>query len=64
MCVMRHAKPIAESPPIANGLGAPVAYHIRRAYQSDWYEAAESMIWDRVPRKTAWTADGSAQLRP
>jgi lambda family phage portal protein len=37
-----------------DGLGAPVAYHIRRAYPSDWYEAAESMIWDRVPRETAW----------
>jgi lambda family phage portal protein len=37
-----------------DGLGAPIAYHIRRAYPSDWYEAAESMIWDRVPRETAW----------
>lgn len=34
--------------------GVPVAYHIRRAHQNDWYGAAESMIWDRVERETAW----------
>lgn len=28
-----------------------VAYHIRRAHQFDWYNAAESMEWDRVERE-------------
>lgn len=37
-----------------DALGAPVAYHIRHAYPGDWYNAAESMIWDRVPRTTPW----------
>ena len=32
--------------------GAPVAYHIRRAHQGDWFNAADSLIWDRVPRET------------
>jgi lambda family phage portal protein len=35
-------------------LGAPLAYHIRRAYPSDWYLASESMIWDRITRETTW----------
>src|SRR4051794_4656178 len=26
----------------------------RRGDPTDWYEAADSMIWDRVPRETAW----------
>lgn len=26
-----------------------VAYHIRRAHQFDWYNATESMTWDRIP---------------
>ena len=34
-------------------LGAPVAYHIRRAHQGDWFEAPDQWIWDRVPRETA-----------
>jgi lambda family phage portal protein len=34
--------------------GVPVAYHIRRAHQNDWYGAAESMVWDRVERETVW----------
>jgi lambda family phage portal protein len=37
-----------------DGFGAPIAYHVRRAYPWDWYDAAESMIWDRVPRETPW----------
>ncbi len=37
-----------------NTLGAPVAYHIRRAHQNDWYAARESMIWDRFPKSTPW----------
>lgn len=35
--------------------GVPIAYHIRRAHQNDWYAAAESMTWDRVPRETWWS---------
>ncbi|ACC71066.1 phage portal protein [Paraburkholderia phymatum] len=30
--------------------GVPLAYHIRRAHQNDWYNAVESMEWERVPR--------------
>ena len=37
-----------------DALGAPIGYHIRRAHQDDWYLAAESMIWDAVPRETGW----------
>lgn len=29
----------------------PVAYHIRKAHQFDWYNAVESMEWDRVLRE-------------
>lgn len=31
-----------------NELGVPLAAHIRRAHQNDWYNAVESMEWDRV----------------
>lgn len=31
--------------------GVPVAYHIRKAHQNDWYNAVESMEWDRIPRE-------------
>ena len=34
--------------------GAPVGYHIRRAHQNDWYDAALSMEWDFFPRETPW----------
>ena len=34
--------------------GAAIAYHIRRAHQGDWFSAAKSMTWDRIPRETAW----------
>ena len=34
--------------------GAPIAYHIRRAHQGDWFNAPQSVIWDRIPRETAW----------
>ncbi|PLP96961.1 phage portal protein [Cupriavidus pauculus] len=30
--------------------GVPIAYHIRKAHQNDWYNAAESMVWERVER--------------
>ena len=29
----------------------PIAYHIRKAHQYDWYNAVESMDWDRVLRE-------------
>ncbi|WP_110947424.1 phage portal protein [Pseudomonas bohemica] len=31
--------------------GAPVAYHIRKAHQNDWYNSVESMVWERVVRE-------------
>lgn len=34
--------------------GAPVGYHIRRAHQNDWYDAARSMEWEMFPRETPW----------
>jgi lambda family phage portal protein len=34
--------------------GAPEAYWIRRAHQGDWFSAAQSMTWDRFPRRTPW----------
>jgi lambda family phage portal protein len=34
--------------------GVPVAYHIRRAHQYDWYATVESMTWDRVERVKEW----------
>jgi lambda family phage portal protein len=33
---------------------APVAYHIRRAHQNDYYDASMSVIWDRFERSTPW----------
>lgn len=34
--------------------GAPVAYHIRKAHVGDWWSAADSVTWERVPRETSW----------
>jgi lambda family phage portal protein len=34
-----------------NDHGVPLAYHIREAHQNDWYNAVESMTWDRVVRQ-------------
>ncbi len=34
--------------------GAASHYHIRRAHQGDYFTAAQSYIWDRVPRETDW----------
>jgi lambda family phage portal protein len=34
--------------------GVAVGYHIRRGHAFDWYQAVESMIWDFIPRETAW----------
>lgn len=34
--------------------GAAIAYHIRRAHAGDWFSAAQSVTWDRVPRETSW----------
>ena len=37
----------------ARGLAA-VAYHIRKAHAGDWWSAAKSLTWERVPRETKW----------
>lgn len=37
-----------------NDGGVPLAYHIRRAHQYDWYNTMDSMVWDRVERQTDW----------
>jgi lambda family phage portal protein len=29
----------------------PIAYHIRKAEQNDWYNAVESMTWERIERE-------------
>ena len=34
--------------------GAATFYHIRRAHAGDWFSAAESLTWDRIPRETSW----------
>ena len=34
--------------------GAAVAYHIRRAHQGDYFNAAKSFTWDRIERETSW----------
>lgn len=31
--------------------GVPIAYHIRKAHQNDWYNSIESMEWERVERE-------------
>ena len=31
--------------------GVPMAYHIRKAHQNDWYNSVESMDWERVERE-------------
>ena len=31
--------------------GVPIAWHIRQAEQNDWFNAIESMRWERVPRE-------------
>ena len=37
-----------------DGAGAPIAYHIRKAHQNDWYNAGKSVQWERIPRRQAW----------
>jgi lambda family phage portal protein len=34
--------------------GAAVGYHIRRAHQGDWFDAANTVVWDLIPRETAF----------
>lgn len=34
--------------------GVPVAYHIRKAHAGDFWSAAKTQTWERVPRETAW----------
>ncbi|WP_225548141.1 phage portal protein [Chromobacterium violaceum] len=31
--------------------GVPIAYHIRKAHQNDWYNAIESNEWERIERE-------------
>lgn len=31
--------------------GVPTAYHVRKAEQNDWYNAIESMSWERIERE-------------
>jgi len=31
--------------------GVPIAYHIRKAEQNDWYNAYQSMVWERIERE-------------
>ncbi|TAL89277.1 MAG: phage portal protein [Candidimonas sp.] len=31
--------------------GVPLAYHIRKAHQNDWYNSIESMEWERIERE-------------
>jgi lambda family phage portal protein len=32
-------------------LGVPIAYHIRKAHQNDWYNAVEAVTWERILRE-------------
>lgn len=34
-----------------NDHGAPIAYHFRKAEPNTWYDALDSMTWERVPRR-------------
>jgi lambda family phage portal protein len=34
--------------------GAPIAYNIRKAHQGDWFNAAKSVEWERIPKETEW----------
>ena len=53
--------------------GAPVAYHFRKAHMNDWFDAANSVTWERIEREEAWgrpkvvhhfDADRAGQHRP
>jgi lambda family phage portal protein len=33
---------------------APVGYWIRKAHQGDWWAAADSVMWVKVPKETSW----------
>jgi lambda family phage portal protein len=33
-----------------NERGRPIAYHVRKAEQNSWYEAVESVTWERIER--------------
>jgi lambda family phage portal protein len=34
--------------------GAPLAVHIRKAHQGDWFSAGKSVTWERIPYETDW----------
>jgi len=37
-----------------NDDGAPIAYHIRKAHQGDWFNADKAVIWERIVKETSW----------
>ena len=37
-----------------DGFGAAMSYWIRAAHQGDWWAAADSMHWEKIPRETPW----------
>ncbi|KAF1027082.1 MAG: hypothetical protein GAK29_00888 [Acinetobacter bereziniae] len=37
-----------------NDDGAPIAYHIRKAHQGDWFNADKSVTWERIEKETDW----------
>ncbi|GJH14978.1 phage portal protein [Caballeronia novacaledonica] len=34
--------------------GAPVAYHIRKAHQGDWFSGGKQVTWERIAAETDW----------
>jgi lambda family phage portal protein len=34
--------------------GAPIAYHIRKAHQGDWFSGGKQVTWERIPAETDW----------
>lgn len=34
--------------------GAPVAYHIRKAHQGDWFSGNKQVSWERIAAETDW----------
>lgn len=42
-----------------DALGVTIAYHLREAHPSDWFDAGKSWSWTRIPRETS---DGRANV--
>ncbi|TCK43993.1 lambda family phage portal protein [Paraburkholderia sp. BL8N3] len=34
--------------------GAPLAYHIRKAHQGDWFSGGKQVTWERIAAETDW----------